>query len=57
MSALQRSPDSRQASHHVTDMESFDHLIAAGEHTFINNPALTISNLSVSSFSAKVHVA
>jgi hypothetical protein len=37
--------------------ESFDHLIAAGEHTFINNPALTISNLSVSSFSAKVHVA
>jgi hypothetical protein len=36
MSALQRSPDSR----HVRDMGS---LIAAGEHTFSNNPALTIS--------------
>jgi hypothetical protein len=42
MSALERSPDSRHCRK-VKNSHGFDHLIAAGEHAFINNPALTIS--------------
>jgi hypothetical protein len=57
MSALERSPDSRQASRHVTDMGIIRSPDCCGRTRLHQQSRPDYLNLSVSSFPAKVHVA